>query len=132
MAVRPNAGRLVALPDRLAHLCYYEVNFLMRGVGSNSLPSLPSSVSGGAYRTIAPHIPTSEGLHGAPEACCPKQHEKQLTTRTNDADLAASRPVICTVRHSDDTTETLSLNHSFSTSQIDWFKAGSALNLLSR
>ena len=48
------------------------------------------------------------------------------------ADLAAGKPVTCTVRHSDGTTETLSLNHSFGPSQIDWFKAGSSLNILSR
>ncbi len=48
------------------------------------------------------------------------------------ADLAAGKPVTCHVRHSDGSTETLSLNHSFGSSQIGWFKAGSALNLLSR
>jgi aconitate hydratase len=48
------------------------------------------------------------------------------------ADLSAGKPVTCTVRHLDGTTETLSLNHSFGPSQIDWFKAGSSLNILSR
>ena len=35
----------------------------------------------------------------------------------------------CTVHHSDGTTETLSLNHSFGESQLKWFRAGSTLNL---
>src|SRR5712692_11261028 len=40
--------------------------------------------------------------------------------------LAAGRPVECLVRHADGTTETLQLNHSYSTSQLEWFKKGSA------
>ena len=44
-------------------------------------------------------------------------------------DLAAGIPVTCVIHHSDGIEETLSLNHSFSDSQIEWFKAGSALNL---
>ena len=43
--------------------------------------------------------------------------------------LAPGRPVGCTVRHSDGTTEQLSLNHSFGQSQVEWFRVGSALNL---
>jgi aconitate hydratase len=45
------------------------------------------------------------------------------------ADLAPGRPVSCIVRHADDTTETLALVHSFSAPQLNWFRAGSALNL---
>ena len=44
-------------------------------------------------------------------------------------DLAAGLPVTCKLRHADGTTETLSLNHSFGQSQVEWFKVGSALNL---
>ena len=43
--------------------------------------------------------------------------------------LAPGEPVTCVVHHSDGTTETLSLYHSFGESQIAWFRAGSALNL---
>ncbi len=46
--------------------------------------------------------------------------------------LAPGQQVACTVRHADGTTDTLSLNHSFGASQIEWFKAGSALNLFHR
>jgi len=44
--------------------------------------------------------------------------------------LAPGKPVECRVRHADGTTETLRLLHSFSASQLDWFRAGSALNLI--
>jgi len=46
--------------------------------------------------------------------------------------LAAGKPVTCTLHHSDGTVEALSLGHSFSAAQIEWFKAGSALNLFYR
>jgi aconitate hydratase len=46
------------------------------------------------------------------------------------ADLATGRPITCLVRHADGTTETLNLEHSFSAPQLEWFRAGSALNLL--
>ncbi|HKV44298.1 MAG TPA: aconitate hydratase [bacterium] len=45
------------------------------------------------------------------------------------ADMAPAKPVRCLVRHVDGATELLSLHHSFSTSQLEWFHAGSALNL---
>ena len=44
-------------------------------------------------------------------------------------DLAPGKPVDCLVKHADGTTETLKLAHSFSTSQLEWFRKGSALNL---
>jgi aconitate hydratase len=44
--------------------------------------------------------------------------------------LAPGRPVRCVVRHTDGTADTLNLEHSFSAPQIEWFRAGSALNLL--
>jgi aconitate hydratase len=45
------------------------------------------------------------------------------------AAMAAGKPVECLVRHADGTTETLRLYHSFAASQLEWFRAGSALNL---
>ena len=44
-------------------------------------------------------------------------------------DMAPGKPVECLVKHSDGTSETLRLSHSFATSQLDWFRKGSALNL---
>jgi aconitate hydratase len=45
------------------------------------------------------------------------------------AELAPGRPLTCIVRHADGTSETLALAHSFSAPQLEWFRAGSALNL---
>jgi aconitate hydratase A / 2-methylisocitrate dehydratase len=45
------------------------------------------------------------------------------------AAMAPGKPVECLVRHADRTTETLRLFHSFAASQLEWFRAGSALNL---
>jgi aconitate hydratase len=46
------------------------------------------------------------------------------------AEIAPGKPVECRVRHADGASETLSLSHSFGASQLSWFRAGSALNLL--
>ena len=45
------------------------------------------------------------------------------------AAMAPGKPVDCIVKHADGTTETLKLTHSFSASQLEWFRKGSALNL---
>ncbi|MDA1347452.1 MAG: aconitate hydratase, partial [Chloroflexi bacterium] len=45
------------------------------------------------------------------------------------AGLAVGKPVSCIVNHSDGTTHELNLRHSYGESQIEWFRAGSALNL---
>jgi aconitate hydratase len=44
-------------------------------------------------------------------------------------EMAPGQPVECRVKHADGTTETLKLNHTFSASQLEWFRKGSALNL---
>jgi aconitate hydratase len=43
--------------------------------------------------------------------------------------MAPGKPVECLVRHAGGTNETLALSHSFGASQLEWFRAGSALNL---
>jgi len=45
------------------------------------------------------------------------------------AGMAPGKPVECRVRHADGTSETLRLDHTFSASQLEWFRKGSALNL---
>ena len=45
------------------------------------------------------------------------------------AGIAPGKPVECVVKHADGTSETLRLNHTFSASQLEWFREGSALNL---
>jgi aconitate hydratase len=44
-------------------------------------------------------------------------------------EMAPGAPVECRVKHADGTSETLWLNHTFSASQLEWFRQGSALNL---
>jgi aconitate hydratase len=44
--------------------------------------------------------------------------------------LAPGSPVECVVKHCDGSSETLQLSHSYSTAQVDWFRTGSALNLV--
>jgi aconitate hydratase len=48
------------------------------------------------------------------------------------AKLAPGKPVECRIKHADGTQETLWLNHTFSAAQLEWFHAGSALNLFHR
>ena len=44
--------------------------------------------------------------------------------------LTENRPVTCVITHVDGSEDTLQLDHAFAESQVAWFKAGSALNLL--
>jgi len=41
-----------------------------------------------------------------------------------------AQPLTMVLRHSDGTTDEISLNHTYNESQIEWFKAGSALNII--
>lgn len=44
------------------------------------------------------------------------------------ANLAPGKPVECKIDHADGSSETILLNQSMNEQQIEWFKAGSALN----
>ena len=44
-------------------------------------------------------------------------------------EMAPGQPVECRIKHADGSSETLHLNHTFSASQLEWFRKGSALNL---
>lgn len=46
--------------------------------------------------------------------------------------LEPGKPVKCYLNHADETKEEILLKHSYNKFQIDWFKAGSALNILRR
>jgi aconitate hydratase len=48
------------------------------------------------------------------------------------AALAPGQPVTCRLTHADGSQESLELAHSYSASQLDWFRAGSALNCVPR
>lgn len=45
-------------------------------------------------------------------------------------DISPGNPVSCILHHSSGDEDTISLNHSYSQSQLEWFRAGSALNTL--
>ena len=49
---------------------------------------------------------------------------------TGLANLSPSAPVTCKIAHADGTVETISLRHSYSETQLQWFRRGSALNVL--
>jgi aconitate hydratase len=45
------------------------------------------------------------------------------------AGLSPGAPVDCSIEHTDGTNDTLQLKHTYSASQLEWFRRGSALNL---
>jgi aconitate hydratase len=46
--------------------------------------------------------------------------------------FAPDRQLTMVLRHSDGTSDTIKLNHTYNAGQIEWFKAGSALNLMAK
>jgi aconitate hydratase len=59
-----------------------------------------------------------------------KVREDDLVSVSGLKDFAPGRPFLLTLDHADGTTETLVVNHTYNQSQIEWFMAGSALNLI--
>ena len=56
--------------------------------------------------------------------------EDDKISLVNLNDLEPNKQVKCIISHSDGSKEEILLNHSYNKSQIEWFKAGSALNIL--
>lgn len=46
------------------------------------------------------------------------------------SDFSSGEPITVILKHNDGTEDQISVNHTYSQSQIEWFKAGSALNLI--
>ncbi|MBL6865642.1 MAG: aconitate hydratase [Flavobacteriales bacterium] len=46
------------------------------------------------------------------------------------ATFAPGKPLTIEIAHADGSTETIKVNHTYNAQQIDWFRAGSALNLI--
>jgi aconitate hydratase len=44
--------------------------------------------------------------------------------------FAPNQPLTLMLHHADGTTENVSANHSYNAQQIEWFKAGGALNII--
>ncbi len=55
--------------------------------------------------------------------------ENDRISLLNLKDMAPGKPVECRIQHADGSVETLMLSHTFSAPQIEWFRAGSVLNL---
>jgi aconitate hydratase len=47
-------------------------------------------------------------------------------------DFAPDKPLTLEVEHADGTTDTIITNHSYNDAQINWFKEGSALNVIKK
>jgi aconitate hydratase len=56
--------------------------------------------------------------------------EKDRISISGLNDLAPGKPVRIIIKHADGTSEVIFAKHTYNESQIDWFRAGSALNLI--
>lgn len=59
-----------------------------------------------------------------------KIQEDDVVDITGLTDFAPGRQLVMVLRHKDGTTDKVKLNHTYNIQQIEWFKAGSALNLI--
>ena len=59
-----------------------------------------------------------------------KIHEDDKISINSLSDISPGKSVDCTVEHVDKTSEKIILNHSYNDLQIEWFRAGSAMNFL--
>uniref|UniRef100_A0A8I6AIF6 Aconitate hydratase, mitochondrial n=1 Tax=Rattus norvegicus TaxID=10116 RepID=A0A8I6AIF6_RAT len=57
-----------------------------------------------------------------------KIHPVDKLTIQGLKDFAPGKPLNCIIKHPNGTQETILLNHTFNETQIEWFRAGSALN----
>jgi aconitate hydratase len=70
------------------------------------------------------------GLTFANEADYDKIQEDDTFNFTDLESFAPGKPLTLEIVHANGTTENILLNHTYNASQIEWFKAGSALNLI--
>ena len=61
-----------------------------------------------------------------------KVQEADLVSLINLAKLAPGKQVTCVLKHADGSEDKIQLNHTYNAEQIEWFKAGSALNLMKK
>ena len=59
-----------------------------------------------------------------------KIREDDIVALKGLTDFATDKQVTLVVKHKDGTTEEIKLNHTFNERQFEWFKAGSALNMI--
>ena len=70
------------------------------------------------------------GLTFANESDYDKIQEDDTFNFVDLAEFSPGKPLTLEVVHSDGSKESISLNHTYNASQIEWFHAGSALNLI--
>ncbi|GIV36351.1 MAG: aconitate hydratase [Cyclobacteriaceae bacterium] len=68
----------------------------------------------------------------ANEADYDKIQEDDVIDIIDLTEFAPGKPLTLVLHHKDGTTDTIKANHSYNANQIEWFKAGSALNLMAR
>ncbi|HEX9317850.1 MAG TPA: hypothetical protein VF884_02830, partial [Nitrososphaeraceae archaeon] len=61
-----------------------------------------------------------------------KIQESDRVSILNLGSFEEGRPITCRLNHENGEVEEIKLSHSYSASQINWFRAGSALNILRR
>lgn len=72
------------------------------------------------------------GLTFAVEADYNKFRENDTIDIVNLTSFAPNKPLTLVLRHEDGTTDSITANHTYNAGQIEWFKAGSALNLMAK
>lgn len=68
----------------------------------------------------------------ASEADYDKIQEDDTINFVDLASFAPGKPLTIQLVHADGSAETIMANHTYNSQQIDWFRAGSALNLISK
>ena len=59
-----------------------------------------------------------------------KIHEDDVISINQLNEISPGKPVECNILHTNETSEKIVLNHSFNDLQTEWFRAGSAMNVL--
>ncbi|SMD37218.1 aconitase [Reichenbachiella faecimaris] len=72
------------------------------------------------------------GLTFANEADYDKIQEDDTFDFVDLKDFAPGKPLTIVAKHADGSEDTIKTNHTYNAGQIEWFKAGSALNLIKR
>ena len=70
------------------------------------------------------------GLTFANEADYDKIQEADSFDFTDLVDFAPGKPLTIVAKHADGSEDSILANHTYNAGQIEWFKAGSALNLI--
>ncbi len=70
------------------------------------------------------------GLTFANESDYDKIQEDDTITTMDLDQFAPNKPITLLVEHADGSSDTIMTNHTYNENQIEWFKAGSALNLI--